>query len=143
MQRSCMFIKMFYFCNMATEKIKSRYDKFGIFSALLCIVHCTLLPVAVALIVNIDQPDSHFSHTVHIVFIVVSLGAVFFSSRNSSSPLIKTALWFFVFVFISGVVIEDYFAFGKIISLAGSAGLVVSHFFNLRQCRKCEQVSIS
>lgn len=119
---------------MASEKVRSKYDKFGILSSFLCIIHCTIWPIAFALLANVHHP---FSHALDFLFVAVSLVAVYFSSKNSSSLFIKSALWLSVCVFISGVVLEHYYIMGKNIALIGSAGLIIFHFFNIRHYKKC------
>ena len=121
---------------MASKIRSSSSDKFGIFSAVLCIIHCTLLPFAVALVTSMDSPFGGYDYFIDTLFIVISLTAVYFSSRHSSSISIKSALWFFVLVFISGVILEHVSSYGQAIALLGSLGLIIAHFFNLRHCRK-------
>ena len=128
---------------MASEIRGNRSDKLGIFSAVLCVAHCTLLPVAFALVTNLDNPFFGFSHLVDFLFVVISLASVYFSSKHSPSNLVKSALWFFVFIFISGVYLEHISAYGKAIALFGSTGLIIAHFFNLRLCRKKHSLSFN
>jgi hypothetical protein len=121
---------------MASEIRSIHSDKFGIFSAVLCIIHCTILPLALALLTSIESSLKGFSYLIDAVFVIVSVSAVYFSSRHSTSMAIKASLWFFVIVFVGGIFFEYLSAYGKTIALAGSLGLIVAHFFNLRHCRR-------
>jgi hypothetical protein len=126
---------------MAAEAKTNKSDKFGILSAILCIIHCTFLPLAFAFITtNIDIPFSQFSYLLDLGFIVISLAAVYFSARHSPSLAIKSTLWIFVTVFIAGIALEHITSWGKVIAFTGSIGLIVAHFYNLRYCRKGNHV---
>ena len=126
-----------YICNMDSGKVTSRFDKVGILSAILCVIHCTVIPLSLAILANLKDPFGEFSLVLDSLFIIIALSAVFFSARNGSSSRIKFFLWLFVAVFILGVILDHLITFGKIIALAGSFGLIITHFFNIRSCRKC------
>ena len=127
---------------MAAELKRNKSDKFGIFSALLCIIHCTFLPVVFAFITtSVNNPFSQFSYLLDLGFIVISLAAVYFSARHSPSFVIKTTLWIFVTVFIIGIAFEHITPWGQAIAFIGSIGLIVAHIFNLRHCRKSDHSS--
>jgi hypothetical protein len=125
-----------YICNMASGIRSNQSDKYGIFSAVLCIIHCTILPFALALLTSFESSINGFSYLIDTAFIVVSVSAVYFSARHSTSNAIKASLWFSVLIFVTGVVIEHATTYGKVVALGGSLGLIVAHFFNLRHCRK-------
>ena len=73
-------------------------DFLGAFFSLLCLRHCILTPIifisgCAATVSTSHSPSELFWGSFDYLFIIVSLIAVFFSSKNSKSVYIKYALW--------------------------------------------------
>lgn len=73
------------------------------------------------------------------LFLFVSLLAVWYSARHTSSRSVRLLLWVGWAGFAAGLLLEaGAFAFGKWLMYAGSVALVVTHVVNFRHCRACK-----
>ena len=79
-----------------------RADVVGISSAILCIVHCLVLP----LLLVVNNFTDHW-HSADYVFILLAGVAVFFSARHLSSPLVRTGLWVSWLIFSVAILLHD------------------------------------
>ena len=122
-----------------SEKYTSGADRVGIISAIICGVHCLVIPAVFLLKYSVtDGVEAagwgvglpHWWEWLDYIFLAVGFYAVFHSARHASSKLISVALWIFWLFLAIAVLFEDtlhwmaYFA---------SAGLVITHFLNIRK----------
>ncbi|NID12648.1 MerC domain-containing protein [Fibrivirga algicola] len=116
--------------------VDKKADYIGITGSVLCLIHCLTAPVLV-MTSNLFRDDTLRAGFLSLdyVFIAVNIVAVYFAARQHTSSAIRTALWGFLFLFSVGLLLEDVSPFFEYIAYAASAGLVISHLFNLRQHR--------
>ncbi|ARK11492.1 MerC domain-containing protein [Fibrella sp. ES10-3-2-2] len=116
--------------------VDKKADYIGITGSVLCLIHCLTAPVLV-MTSNLFRDDTLRAGFLSLdyVFIAVNIVAVYFAARQHTSSAIRTALWSFLFLFSVGLLLEDVSPFFEYIAYAASAGLVISHLFNLRQHR--------
>lgn len=69
------------------------------------------------------------------VFIGVNIIAVYFATRHYAPPIIKRSLWGFLGLFTIALLLEDTDPAFEYLAYAASAGLVITHLFNIRQHR--------
>ncbi|MEM7659755.1 MAG: MerC domain-containing protein, partial [Bacteroidota bacterium] len=108
----------------------------GIFSALLCLIHCLVGPLllgAVAHAHNHGHAD-HFwlDHRWDYVFLAIGFLAVWFSSRHTHSKLLKWALWGTYGLLATAIVFETQHEVLRYLVYVASFGLIGAHLFNLR-----------
>ena len=109
-----------------------RADRAGITSAILCSVHCLIVPVLFLLKYSLGKKISiglpvwwgYFDY----LFLVISFIAVYHSAKR-----VKLALWFFWCVLVVAILFESVLHWMAYIA---SAGLIASHFWNIRQMSK-------
>lgn len=120
---------------------KHRYDKIGIISSILCVIHCAIIPILLTIVANMGDPFGAFSFPLHLIFIALAFTAVYFASKNSYSIKIKIALWSFFILFAAGIFLEQFTHIDNSLTLLSSIGLIVTHLINIRYCKKCETVA--
>ena len=123
-------------------------DLLGAFASGLCAIHCTLTPIfflAKPMLDNSIEIHAHgnsFWTALDYVFLVLSLVAVWFSSKHTSHKAIKWVLWIAWIVFSIGLLSERiHFENGIWLMYAGSITLVIAHIINYRHCRNCKKDS--
>ncbi len=140
-----------YICNSVafTELAKlSKYspgaDKVGITSAVICAVHCLVIPavfvVKYALTDGVAGSLSEVWGTglpdwwelLDYVFLAVGLFAVFHAATHAPARGIRIALWVFWLCLAIAVIFEEHLHW---LAYIASAGLVTTHFFNIRMHR--------
>ncbi len=124
----------------------NRSDLFGAAVSGLCAIHCTLTPIFFVAKPVIESTVGEHAHGSHLwlaldyIFLVLSLGAVWYSSRHTNHQMIKRVLWIAWFVFAFGLLSEPFdLSFGKAFMYLGSITLVIAHVKNYRYCRKCRE----
>lgn len=132
MQLSCI-------CSLShTEKYSSGADRVGIISAIVCGVHCLIIPAVFLLKYSIaDGAEAagwgvglpHWWEWLDYIFLAVGFYAVFHAVRHAPSRWIRVALWIFWLFLAIAVVFEDTLHW---MAYLASAGLVTTHFLNIR-----------
>lgn len=120
-------------------------DFLGIIASGLCAIHCAITPVfflAKPLLEHSKASHSHdnvFWASLDYVFLVLSLIAVWYSSKHTSHKKIKWILWLAWLVFSIGLVSEIVeFHYGIWLMYAGSIALIIAHVKNYQYCKKCK-----
>lgn len=124
-------------------------DKMGVVLSCLCMVHCFLTPIIVAL-----YPAFAHGHEFHAgMAIALLLLAAFAFYRgyqvHSRQKVLKFGLAGLFFIFLglfSPMVLEDtYHLLGSVMTIVGSVFLVTAHFWNIRfaRCACCKQAEKS
>lgn len=110
------------------QNIKINSDLLGISSSLLCLIHCTALPIAYVLLAKTSQ---HIEWLHQLDFIFIGLGFIAVLQTAKSTPLkwIKVLLWFFFTLFSISILFEDN-AWMEAMSYVGSIGLISAHALN-------------
>lgn len=115
------------------------FDHAAIVMSGLCLVHCLLLPVIIALLPLLDQlNEAHFHLQMLIVVIPVSLYAfaMGFRRHGNKAIIVRGAAGIAILVFAGTVAHANYGALAdSLLSIAGSIVLATSHYFNNRLTR--------
>ena len=123
---------------MTQDKIYLTSDKAGITSAVLCTIHCLIVPVL--FLAKFWWTDGNT--TIHLpswwesidyAFLLISFWAVYHSASHTPAKAIKYALW----LFWTMLAISILFA-ARLHELAyvASAGLVTTHLINIRRIKR-------
>ena len=122
----------------------SQSDLLGAAASGLCAIHCILTPIFFAAKPVLNGTVDEYAHCTGLwaaldyVFLVLSLVAVWYSSRQTRQASIKWILWAAWFVFAAGLIAEPlHLPHGKWLMYAGSITLVLAHIQNYRYCRNC------
>ena len=120
-------------------------DKLGITSAVICAVHCLVIPAIFLLkyswadgvsatsgAVGWGSGLPHWWETLDYLFLVVGLVAVYHAATHTERKGVKASLWFFWLCLVVAVVFESQLHWMAYIA---SGGLVVTHFVNIRSHR--------
>ena len=123
---------------MNANKIYTQADKAGIASAVLCMVHCLVIPLV--FLMKFWFADSalvrglpSWWHQLDYVFLAISFFAVYHSAGHTLYREIKLALWVFWTVLAVAIVFEDSIHW---LAYVASAGLIATHYVNIRRIRK-------
>ncbi|TAH27140.1 MAG: hypothetical protein EAZ07_02600 [Cytophagales bacterium] len=122
---------------MENYSIKS--DFYGIASACLCVVHCMLTPVILA--VNHFQAfgTAIFWECLNYVFLIISFYAVYNCSYSNFKSLIKIIQYILLSGLAFYIVFHEHITIPPIISYLLSFGLVISHFVHIINHRKTHE----
>jgi hypothetical protein len=130
---------------MTTIKNLNWSDILGVMASGLCAIHCAITPVFfLARPLLEHSTDAHgdghgFWSLLDYVFLVVSLVAVWYSSKHTTHKNIKWILWSAWIVFATGLGSEIFsFQYGIWLMYAGSVALIIAHIKNYRFCKKCK-----
>ncbi len=118
-------------------------DKLGITSAIICAVHCLVIP-AIFLLKYSWADTGHVMdeapklghglpswwETLDYIFLIVGFYAVFHAVTHTPARGIKVSLWFFWVCLALAVIFEKHLHW---LSYIASIGLVVTHFINIRK----------
>ncbi len=119
------------------DRISNAPDKAGIASAILCTVHCIAIPVLFLLKFSISAHDGYclpswWKHLDY-VFLIVSFFAVYHSVTHTKTQAIKVSLWLFWAILAVAIIFEENL---HPLAYIASAGLVSTHFINIRRMKK-------
>ncbi len=126
-----------------SHKYNTGADKLGITSAIICAVHCLVIPAIFLIKFSLTDgmnaaTGSHiwgsglpyWWETIDYVFLVIGFVAVYHASGHSPIRGVKISLWFFWLCLAIAVVFESKLHWMAYIA---SAGLVFTHFINIRK----------
>ena len=127
---------------MGSNKYTAGADKLGIASAIICTVHCLVVPVLFLfkywwtnntgrLLFSGGLPA--WWELFDYLFLIVGFAAVYHASAHAAGKNIKIALWLFWLCLGVAVVFEDKLHWMAYIA---SAGLISTHFINIRRHQK-------
>ena len=112
-------------------------DQIGAISAGLCLLHCTVLPIALLAVSGSAHASDAF-HGLEYVFLLVGLLAVWHATKVATSRTTAIALVSVYAVMLGAILVEllvhihlHYLVY------AASIALIVLHVVNFRQCRRC------
>lgn len=125
-------------------QLRSRSDLYGSAASSLCLIHCLATPLLFA--AHGGHVHGHHGSPVwwgaiDIIFIVISMVAVYWSSKNSSKQWMRVALWI-SWALLAFVILNEKF---ELIHLAEAAiyfpslALVGLHLYNRRYCKCADQ----
>jgi len=133
-------IQMFSFTNIFG---RTNWDSLGSAASVLCLVHCVLTPILLALSPALATllPGSRTTHQV-LIFFVVSLGLLAFLSgyRRHQRRVILLPMTTGIFLIACGAFGESYLHSTlneTLITMAGSTLLVMAHGLNRSFCHQC------
>jgi len=112
-------------------------DKAGIASAVLCTIHCLVIPILFLL--KFSFADSKgcllppWWEQLDYVFLAVSFLAVYHSAKHAKSMKVRASLWLFWAILVIAIIFQNTVHWMAYIA---SAGLVITHAFNIREMKK-------
>ncbi len=120
------------------EKYRSKADFIGMAVAILCAIHCSILPIAIAY--GVISSSTHLEHTaVEFIFLIVSFSIAFISlwysykkTHKNKRPLLIASLGFFIFL----LGLANFAHQHIILTTAGGICIAFSHFVNWRLSHK-------
>ena len=119
---------------MNKEITSPQYDKAGIASALLCTIHCLVVPV---LFILKSYWTGHSTlqlpwwyEKIDYLFLVISFIAVYHSAGHTPLKAFKISLWFFWLALAIALMAHESLHW---LAYIASTGLIATHFVNLRR----------
>ena len=110
-------------------------DLLGIISSSLCLIHCLAGPILVLLGYSFIEPD-HWPIW-DILFLGISVWAVYFATRGHAPRHVKLGLWFSVLLLSVSIIFSHDYPFFSVLSWIAAASLVLFHVLNIRHGRSC------
>ncbi|MFN6943616.1 MAG: MerC domain-containing protein [Cytophagaceae bacterium] len=110
------------------------YDQLGIVSAILCLIHCALLPVFLAgntLFFKVFSDNDNLDY----IFLILSCLAVFFAARHARKKYLSVLLVVVFLLFLVSVLLSENEVF-EYVSWGSSALLAMLHLLNMRHQKK-------
>lgn len=131
-----------YICNLVAfrmeEKYRTKADLIGMAVAILCAIHCSILPIAIAY--GVISSSTQLDHSiVEYLFLILSISIAFISlwysykkKHKNAMPLIIASIGFIIFLLgmanIAGLHI--------LMTTSGGILIALSHFVNWRISHK-------
>ncbi|MFY0674449.1 MAG: MerC domain-containing protein [Bacteroidia bacterium] len=107
------------------------YDKIGIWSSLLCIVHCLAVPVVMAYTNNsIDLHHNMWWDLLQVFFVLIGFWAVRHAVGHVKITWIKIAFWVSFIVLVASIFMHHSFI-GEVLNYTAAGSLVGLHTLNL------------
>jgi len=126
---------------------RANWDSLGSMASLLCLIHCVLTPIVLALSPTLATllPGSRTTHQV-LIFFVVSLGLLAFISgyMRHRRRLVLFPMTAGIFLVACGAFGESYLhstLYETLITMAGSILLILAHSLNRSLCHHCAKCS--
>lgn len=126
------------------SKYTSGADRLGIISAIVCAVHCLVVPTL--FLVKYSLTDTVMSHgakmgdglphwweSLDYVFLFIGFIAVYHAAAHAAGRWVRVSLWFFWICLGIAVFFESTLHWMAYIA---SVGLIFTHFFNIRLHQK-------
>jgi hypothetical protein len=114
-------------------RIQSKADYLGFLGSVGCIIHCLITPVLVMTSTLLRDESLRVGFlSLDYLFIGINILAVWSASRHTLRPL-AVALWIFLTLFATGLLLEEVDARFEYLAYAASLGLVVTHLINIRR----------
>lgn len=112
-------------------------DWLGIFSSGLCMAHCLVTPVVVALQLHFSAHQSPHWHEMGYAFLVVSLLACYVTTRRGTSRRLAVWLWSLLGLLAVSVLLHEVADFFEYLTYLATTGLAICHILNIKYCGKC------
>ena len=123
---------------MKIESINS--DKIGIISSIFCLSHCAITPIlfiSQPTILNTysDSPEIWW-RLASLLFIPISLYAVYRSNRNTTNRYLGFFMWFSCFILLATIINEAFeiFSLEEYLGYGASISLGFLHVYKLKYC---------
>lgn len=115
-------------------------DKIGILASTLCLIHCIATPflfLASSCSSNCCESSPNWYSSLDFIFLLISLFAVYQSSKNSSKQWMKYAMWSSWAVLLAVLLSENIhiFSLPEYTIYFPALALVVLHIYNLKYCQ--------
>nr|WKN34909.1 MerC domain-containing protein [Tunicatimonas sp. TK19036] len=122
--------------------MKSRQaDILGMLSAILCIIHCLLVPVL--LIAGLASGSfAGLWEYLDWVFIVLAWTAVYSATRHETNRRLAHFMWGTVCVFSITLLLHEYWILALYLSMASSAVLASLHFIHFQKKHLASEVTV-
>jgi hypothetical protein len=110
-------------------------DLIGLTSSFLCIVHCLVFPVLIALsYFSVSMEVFEHWHALDYIFILLSFFAVRYAVSRTAKSAMKMAFWITFLVFSAALLAHEALPWMLLVSLSASLVLMVLHVINYRSC---------
>lgn len=118
-----------------TQKADVRSDKVGIASAVLCTVHCLVVPLLLLIKISWTETQIAFQlpswwELIDYIFLAISFYAVSHSAKHTSNSYIRLSLLAFWCILAISVIFQAKLHW---LAYIASAGLVITHLMNIRR----------
>jgi len=126
--------------------ILDKSDTFGAIASFLCLVHCITTPFVIILLQSYASQGITINpiwwQNLDFILLIISLIAVFHSTKNTSKKFVKIALWS-CWIILSVFILNEKFELLSLSELGtyfSSLSLAGVHVYNLKfcQCNSCE-----
>ena len=126
---------------MSNKKYTTKADNTGIASAVLCTIHCLMIPALLLIkylwagktaVPNLPYWWGYLDY----LFLVISFTAVYHAAGHTTARWIKVSLWTCWCLLSTGILFEEQLHW---LAYLASAGLIATHFFNIRLVRKMQR----
>lgn len=122
--------------------MKSRQaDILGMFSAILCIIHCLLVPIL--LIAGLASGSfSGLWEYLDWLFIALAWTAVYTATRHETNRRLARFMWITVSVFSITLLLHEHWVLALYLSMVSSAVLASLHFIHFQKKHIASEVTV-
>jgi hypothetical protein len=126
------------------KNLSTKSDFFGAIASAICLIHCLLTPFLFVTHAGMHQ-YGHYHHgpsplwwnVIDIIFLIISLGAVYWSAKSSSKIWVKYILYA-SWVFLAFLILNEKFQgvhLPEVLIYIPAFSLIIFHLYNKKYCQ--------
>ena len=125
--------------------IKQKSDTIGAISSALCLIHCMATPflfIAQSCAITCNQETQLWWQFMDYFFLMVSLYAIYQTTKKTSNNFIKPLLWISWLALLIIIINEklEWFGLNNHLIYVPTIALILLHIYNLNYC-KCSKMN--
>lgn len=124
--------------------VKMKADALGIVAGITCLVHCTVSPflflARTCMAACCSGSDIPFWwQWIDYLFVMISFGAIYYATRNTTKKWIRNALWFSWVILLFTITNETFelIALPDVFIFFPALSIIVLHFYNRKYINAC------
>ena len=116
-------------------KTKHLHDKLGIWSSILCIIHCLIVPLVAMIGKGYDLHHNPYWDFLQIVFVLIGFWAIKHATSHSPFLWLKAAFWLTFGALVWSLFIH-HSTLGHVLNYGGATGIILLHLVNMYYAKK-------
>jgi len=126
------------------KNLSAKSDLFGAIASAVCLIHCLATPFLFVAHAEMHQHGQHHHgpsplwwNVIDIIFLIISIGAVYWSAKSSSKTWVKAVLYF-SWLFLAFLILNEKFEgfhLPEVLIYIPAFSLIIFHLYNKKYCQ--------